>query len=170
MLGHFKKSASILTDKKTQMFGNDRWPVTICNTLQSHFEAINEINLPSLGHAATNGCSRCNKLFPGTVGSKNYGGFENPDSWPKRTTIEHREEMSEILDCTTGQDRERLESEFGTRFSVLAGLPYSDTVRMSLVDPMHNLCLGTAKNILKIWKERAYLQKNELEQLQEKVD
>ena len=41
---------------------------------------------------------------------------------------------------------------------------------MSIVDPMHNLYLGTAKNILKIWKERGYLQKNELEQLQEKVD
>ena len=78
--------------------------------------------------------------------------------------------MSEILDCTTGQDREKLESEYGTRFPVLAELPYFDTVRMSIVDPMHNLYLGTAKNILKIWKERGYLQKNELEQLQEKVD
>ena len=104
------------------------------------------------------------------VGSKNYGGFENPDSWPKRTTIEHREQMSETLDCTTGQDREKLESEYGTRFSVLAELPHFDTVRMSIVDPMHNLYLGTVKNILKIWKERGYLQKNELEQLLEKVD
>ena len=78
--------------------------------------------------------------------------------------------MSEILDCTTGQDREKLESEYGTRFSVLAELPYSDTVRMSIVDTMHNLYLGTAKNILKIWKEPGYLQKNELEQLQEKED
>ena len=34
---------------------------------------------------------------------------------------------------------------------------------------MHNLYLGTAKNILKVWKERGYLQKNQLEQLQEKV-
>ena len=31
MLSHFKKSASILTDQETQMVGNDRWPVTICN-------------------------------------------------------------------------------------------------------------------------------------------
>ena len=31
MFGHFKKSASILTDQDTQMVGNDRWPATICN-------------------------------------------------------------------------------------------------------------------------------------------
>ena len=75
--------------------------------IRSYFETLNEINLPSLGHAATHGCSRCNKLFPGAVGNKNYGGFDNPDSWPKQTTIEHREQMSEILNCTTGQDREK---------------------------------------------------------------
>ena len=53
--------------------------------------------------------------------------------------------MSEILDCTNGQDREKSESEYGTRFSVLAELPYFDTVRMSIVDPMHNLYLETVK-------------------------
>ena len=35
---------------------------------------------------------------------------------------------------------------------------------------MRNLYLGTAKDILKIWKELGCLQKNELEQLQENVD
>ena len=32
MLGHFMKSASILTDQEIQMVGNDQWPATICNT------------------------------------------------------------------------------------------------------------------------------------------
>ena len=31
MFGHFKKSASILTDQDTQMVGNDWWWATICN-------------------------------------------------------------------------------------------------------------------------------------------
>ena len=61
--------------------------------------------------------------------------------------------MSEILDCTTGQDQEKLESEYGTRFSVRAELTYFDTVRMSIVDPMHNLYLGRTKNILKVWNK-----------------
>ena len=34
MLGHFKKSASILTDQETQMVDNDQWLITICNTDQ----------------------------------------------------------------------------------------------------------------------------------------
>ena len=33
MLGHFKKSASILTDQETQMIGNDQCLATICNTV-----------------------------------------------------------------------------------------------------------------------------------------
>ena len=41
---------------------------------------------------------------------------------------------------------------------------------MSIVDPMHNLYLGTEKNILKIWKELGYLQKSDLEKLREYVD
>ena len=36
MLGHFKKSASILTDQETQMVSNDRWPATIWNTAKSY--------------------------------------------------------------------------------------------------------------------------------------
>ena len=32
MLGHFMKSASILTDQEIQMVGNDQWLATICNT------------------------------------------------------------------------------------------------------------------------------------------
>ena len=35
---------------------------------------------------------------------------------------------------------------------------------------MHDLYLRRAKNILKIWKELGYLQKRDLEKLQEKVD
>ena len=32
MFGHYKKSASVLTDQEMQMVDNDRWPATICNT------------------------------------------------------------------------------------------------------------------------------------------
>lgn len=59
---------------------------------------------------------------------------------------------------------------YGTRYSVFAELPYFDTVRMAIVDPMHNLFLGTAKHMLKIWKELGYLNKPALESIQEKCD
>ena len=53
---------------------------------------------------------------------------------------------------------------------ILAKRPYFDTVRMSIIILMHNLYLETATNILKIWKKLVYLQKSNLEKLQEKVD
>ena len=41
--------------------------------------------------------------------------------------------------------------------SVLLHLPYFNIVRFHLVDAMHNLLLGTAKNITKIWCESGML-------------
>ena len=42
-----------------------------------------------------------------------------------------------------------MESELGCRYSILLELPYFDPVRMTIVDPMHNLFLGSAKHITK---------------------
>lgn len=123
----------------------------------------------NIGHAAAHGCSKCKKVFPGKVGERDYSGFD-VDSWEKRTTEEHREQMMEILEADTANDRDKLESMYGTRYSVLAELSYFDTVRMSIVDPMHNLFLGTSKHLLKIWKELGYLSKPTLEKIQQKTD
>lgn len=40
------------------------------------------------------------------------------------------------------------EIKYGCRYSVLLDLPYFDPVKMLLVDPMHNLFLGTAKHFM----------------------
>lgn len=71
----------------------------------------------------------------------NYSGFDT-SKWDKRTTQEHRKQMIEILACPTQGERLQKESEYGTRYSVLAELSYFDTIRMSIVDLMHNLFLG----------------------------
>ena len=73
----------------------------------------------------------------GAIGEKSYGEF-NLNSWEKRTAEEHREQMNEITACSTAQAQNKLESEYGTRFSVLAYLEYFDTIRMNIVDPMHH--------------------------------
>ena len=50
------------------------------------------------------------------------------------------------------KQREKQESSLGCRYSVLLDLPYFDPVRMCIIDPMHNLYLGSAKRILKwVW-------------------
>ena len=41
---------------------------------------------------------------------------------------------------------------------------------MTVIDPMQNVFLGTAKHILKIWNNLVYLDKNKLDLMQEKTD
>lgn len=77
------------------------------------------------------------------VGARDYSGFET-ETWEQRSTQEHRRQMVEIVNSETAGERSALESQHGTRYSVLAELPYFDTIRMSIVDPMHNLFLGIA--------------------------
>ena len=42
-----------------------------------------------LGHSATLGCSKCLKKFPGSVGHKDYSGFDT-SQWPKQINEGHR--------------------------------------------------------------------------------
>ena len=49
-------------------------------------------------------------------------------------------------------------------------MPYFDIVRCHLIDPMHNLFLGTSKRIFTIWKERDYLNHSMCNKLQAHVD
>ncbi len=98
--------------------------------------------------------SKCNKLFPGTVG---YSGF-NRTLWTPRTNSGHRSSVNNIRQCLNKTRRNRAESECGCkckcgcRYSVLLELEYFDPVRMVVIDPMHNLFLGSAKHIMKdLW-------------------
>lgn len=122
-----------------------------------------------LGHSATVGCSRCKKQFPGDIGQKDYSGFDR-QNWISRTTEQHRSEMNKINDCSTIGEKSRLESELGTRYSVLTELSYYDSIRMAIIDPMHNLFLGTAKKMIVIWKDIGYLNNKTFPILQQRVD
>lgn len=74
-----------------------------------------------LGHAATKGCNKCMKSFEGGVGEKNYGGFD-VSSWELRNLRSHCEAVKTIVRCKTKTNRERLEKEYGVRYSVLLEL------------------------------------------------
>ena len=49
-------------------------------------------------------------------------------------------------------------------------MPYFDIVHYHVVDPMHNLLLGTAKNMMTVWKEQSLLSKQDYNNMQEIVD
>ena len=112
-----------------------------------------------LGHSAHLGCSRCLKRFVGRVGEMDYSGFER-ESWPPRTGKRHREDAETLLACNTKKELEGSESKLGCRYSVLLRLPYFDAPRMLIVDPMHNLFLGSGKHLLKaVWLEREVIRR-----------
>lgn len=101
-----------------------------------------------LGHSAHLGCSRCFKRFSGTVGTMNFSGFDR-EKWIYRSGLKHVEDARSLLNIRTKTDLQKRESELGCRYSVLLKLPYFDAPRMHIIDPMHNLFLGSAKHFLK---------------------
>jgi hypothetical protein len=96
------------------------------------------------------GCNKYTEAFGvGGVGVPNdYLGFENCRS---RNIIEHRRQIEEILSNTTQEARSATESLYDARYSQLLRLPYFDYVCFTVVDPMHNLFLGTAKHLVEVW-------------------
>lgn len=122
-----------------------------------------------LGHSATLGCSKCLKKFPGPVGQKDYSGF-NRSQWKSRTLEDHRNCINHIRKCTTKKARNELESKYGCRYSELLQLPYFDPIRMTIIDPMHNLYLGTTKCILKVWIEQQLIDNKALSLIQSRVN
>ena len=107
-----------------------------------------------LSYTATYGCSRCLVQFPGEVGNKDCSGF-NRDSWPKRSVAQHRVVASEIRECNTMTSVAEKESSSGYRYTKLLDLPYFSPTRMLVVDPMHNLYLGTGNHMLKRYLDRS---------------
>ena len=122
-------------------------------------------------HAALKGCSRCLKYFPtNCFGDKaDYSGF-SPAERPKRKYDEHRSKAFDLKYAKTLACYHKIEGEVGVRFSELLPLPYFGTVRFSVVDPMHNILLGTAKMMMTIWKTKGLITHPQLDEIQRLVD
>lgn len=103
------------------------------------------------------GSPKCNKDFPGGFGEKVYSEFDVENNrgrgggWSKNKPST---QSANAWDCFCKQpwDQQKLESKPGERISVIAFLSYYDTTRRTVINPMHNLSLGKAKPIWKIWK------------------
>ena len=104
-----------------------------------------------LSHSANLGCSRCYcKFSTGKFGVQDYSGFDRCN-WQLRSNDQHRKDVQDINKCTTKTKRQEMESLRGCRYSSLLELPYFDPVKMLTIDPMHNLYIGTAKYMFKLW-------------------
>lgn len=92
-----------------------------------------------------------------------FSGFER-DTWHPRSVALHKEAVERI-------SQQKVESETGFRCSVLLHLPYFNSNRMLVANPMHNLYLGSAKHVLKaIWNDKQILSSDDFETIQRRVD
>lgn len=78
--------------------------------------------------------------------------------------------MQLIQQSKTKTEQAQKESQYGCRYSVLLKLPYFDPPRMLIIDPMHNLFLGTGKHMLNIWLEHKLFSPPQFQEIQECVD
>ena len=124
-----------------------------------------------VGHGALRGCSKCLLEFPtDAFGDKpDYSNF-NRSEWLPRSIAEHRKAALKHKAGNTKSALHEIERQSGVRYTVLVELPYFDPPRMCIIDPMHNLFLGTAKKMVEIWKEYNFLPPNVLQDVQAKVD
>ena len=123
------------------------------------------------GHNSLHACSRCLKTFPTeSFGEKpDFTGFDR-EKWPARKLPMHRMHATHYLGAKSRTEQKKLERTHGCRYSILLKLPYFDPIRMCIIDPMHNLLLGTAKHMLTIWKDLNFLTHEHFKVIQEKVD
>ena len=128
-----------------------------------------------LGIRSILACNKCLKRFvqirhDGEIWT-NYSGFDC-SSWTPRSDEKFVCDCVTSFtmeNCTTQSHVRAMESEIGGRYSILMKLTYFKPVKFSVVDPMHNLFLGTAKHMLKVWIESEVLSKDHLATLEKQI-
>lgn len=103
-----------------------------------------------VGHQARLGCSKCLCEFSHPQG----GGLQCSGSfgeWDLRNLEDHKQRSEESLQCKSQNALNKFSSKYGVRFSALLNIPYFNPVRCHVIDPMHNLLLGTSKHMLEVW-------------------
>ena len=121
--------------------------------------------------SSSHGCSKCMKVFScERFGTKlDYSGYER-NTWEMRTHELHQHQVSMLKNAHTASDFQLHERRYGVRYSELLRLQYFDIVEFHVIDPMHNLLLGTAKYLLTMWKDEQILTRSQFDHIQQEVD
>ncbi|GET54352.1 hypothetical protein GLOIN_2v1788017 [Rhizophagus irregularis DAOM 181602=DAOM 197198] len=117
-------------------------------------------------------CYRCYKSANLVNNQPNFGGFEDIDDWFVERDINLiREKAREWKKCATEESRKAHVLQYHVRWSEVYQLPYFNSVRFCVVDPMHCLFLGVAKWIvMKLWIDKGILNNEKLKIMQERAD
>ena len=124
------------------------------------------------GHSATLGCSKCKQRFRSPNASQNeqpdYSEFDR-QKWPARDLQAHKDDADTYLMAKTKKEQSQLTKSLGVRYSVLLEVPYFHPIKFHVVDPIHNLLLGTAKHVMETWTNHNILTTNKFKQIEERI-
>ena len=121
------------------------------------------------GHSASMGCSKCLKRFPSLPNKLDYSGY-NRTHWNPRTIEDHRFQSTEFLAANTKTKQTEIIKKYGVRYSILLLLPYFNIVRFHVIDTMHNILLGSAKHVTRVWCDSGVLCTKNLQKIQDIVN
>lgn len=98
-----------------------------------------------------------------------YSGFQFAE-WIPRDGEQHKRLAKETLTLQNMTLRKNAESANGVRFSAFFNLPYFDPIEGHVVDPMHNLLLGTAKRVFCVWLDKGLLGEKDIDEIDKLAD
>ena len=119
---------------------------------------------------ALHGCNKCLKTFPtNSFGEKpDYSGY-NTSEWAARDLDLHKKLSLEHLNASTKSRQKSIEKDHDLKYSTLIDLPYFNPIRFTVIDPMHNLFLGTSKHCMEVWTKNNILKKQDLVIIEERM-
>lgn len=113
------------------------------------------------------------EILPHSLHHSGKSHLRTKTSRKYQTSSEHRRAAKQTLEETSPTPQQKLCSELGARYSVLEELEYFGYIRYFVVDPMHNLYLGSAKHIMKnVWlnEKNDFISDEDFQRIQELVD
>ena len=121
-----------------------------------------------MGHAAIKGCSFCNISFQDDHGNR-YCAPADYTKWRQRTREEHIQHAARADRAANVTQQKEIHTKFGYKSCALLQLDYFLASQFSVVEPMHNLFLGTAKRFFVHWVENDVLSKADLETISQRL-
>jgi hypothetical protein len=114
-----------------------------------------------MGQSAHKACNKCSTVFSristGANSTKpDFSDFDD-EHWILRNNTQQRQEAYAWLNATHITQQRTLQTDTGSKWSELHRLEYFDVVRLTTVDPMHNLFLGTPKRMVEVWVDHGLL-------------
>ena len=87
-----------------------------------------------------------------------------------KNTTRSQSALQKIQRSNILTERKQVQKVYGVHYSELNRLPYFNITRSHVIDPMHNMYLGTAKHVMKTWRESNIIREDKLSVIQERVD